>query len=65
MVIKEQKMYSFEKLKKALKKREEERYNALKKEVKQLREKIEHALTLFFESTASQSQTRYSGLEMH
>lgn len=58
-------MYSFEKLKKALKKREEEQYNALKKEVKQLREKIEHALTMFFESSTSRAQTNYHGLEMY
>ena len=58
-------MYSFEKLKAALKRREEERYEALKKEVKTLRQRIEEALEMFFESTASQSQTRYSGLEMH
>lgn len=58
-------MYSFEKLKAALKRREEERYEALRKEVKTLRQRIEEALEMFFESTASQSQTRYSGLEMH
>ncbi len=58
-------MYSFEKLKAALKRREEERYEALKKEVKTLRQRIEEALEMFFESTASQAQTRYSGLEMH
>ena len=58
-------MYSFEKLKAALKRREEERYEALKKEVKTLRQRIEEALEMFFESTASQSQTHYSGLEMH
>lgn len=58
-------MYSFEKLKKELKKREEERYNALKKEIRQLRDRIEKALTMFFESSASQAQVKYTGLEMY
>lgn len=58
-------MYSFEDLRRALKKREEERFNALKKEIKQLRDKIEKLLTLFFESSAGQAQVNYSGLEMH
>ena len=58
-------MYSFEKLKNALKKREEERYNALKKEIHQLKINIEKALTMFFESSASRAQTNYSGLEMY
>ena len=43
-------MYSFEKFKQALRKREEERYLALKKEVRDLRDKIEKALEMFFES---------------
>ena len=58
-------MYSFERLKEVLKKREQERFEALKKEVRQLRDKIEKALELFFESSAGQAQTHYSGLEMH
>ena len=58
-------MYSFENLKKALKRRDEENYESLKKEVKTMREKIEEALEKFFECTASQTQTRYSGLEMY
>lgn len=59
------KMYSFEKFKEALRKREEERYQALKKEIKQLQNKIEKMLTLFFESSASQARTSYTGLEMY
>lgn len=58
-------MYSFERLKQALRKREEERYEALKKEVVTLRDRIEKALEMFFECSASKSQTRYSGLEMY
>ena len=30
-----------------------------------MRDRIEKALEMFFESCASQAQTRYSGLEMH
>ena len=58
-------MYSFEKFKQALKKREEERYQALKKEINELKNKIERALELFFESSAGRAQTNYMGLEMH
>ena len=58
-------MYSFEKFKQALKKREEERYQALKKEINELKIKIERALEMFFESSAGRSQTNYMGLEMH
>ena len=57
-------MSNWEKFKQALKKREEEKYEALKAEVKKLRENIEKMLTLFFESTTSKSQTNYSGLGM-
>jgi len=58
-------MYSFEKFKQALKKREEEKFQALKKEVRDLRDKIEKALEMFFESSAGRAQTNYIGLEMH
>ena len=58
-------MYSFEKFKQALKKREEEKFQALKKEVRDLRDKIEKALEMFFESSAGRAQTNYRGLEMH
>ena len=58
-------MYSFEKLKMVLKKREEERYNALKKEIQSLKNHIEKALTMFFESSAGRAQTNYKGLEMY
>lgn len=58
-------MYSFEKFKQALKKREEERYQALRKEVKELKNKIERALEMFFESSTGRAQTNYRGLEMY
>ena len=58
-------MYSFEKFKQALKKREEERYQALRKEVRELRDRIEKALEMFFESSAGRAQVDYRGLEMH
>ena len=57
-------MSNWEKFKQALKKREEERYEALRKEVIKMRDNIERMLTMFFESTASKSQTNYSGLGM-
>ena len=55
-------MTSWEKFKQALKKYEEERYEALCAEVRKMRENIEKMLTMFFESTTSKSQTNYSGL---
>ena len=58
-------MYSFEKFKQALKKREEEKFQALKKEIKDLRDKIEKALEMFFESSAGRAQTNNRGLGMH
>ena len=58
-------MYSFEKFKQALKKREEEKFQSLKKEVRDLRDKIEKSLEMFFESSAGRAQTNYIGLEMH
>lgn len=58
-------MYSFEKFKQALKKREEERYQALRKEVKELKNKIEKGLEMFFESSTGRAQTNYRGLEMY
>ena len=56
---------NFEKFKLALKKREEERYEQLKEEIRKMRDNIEHFLTLFFESTASKAQTNYSNLQMY
>lgn len=56
---------TFENLKKALKKREEENYARLREEIIKLRDNIEHFLTVFFESTASKAQTNYQGLEMY
>ena len=56
---------NFEKFKLAQKKREEERYEQLKEEVRTTRDKIEHFLTLFFESTSSRAQTNYSSLQMY
>ena len=56
---------TFENLKKALKKREEENYARLREEILKLRDNIEHFLEVFFESTASKAQTNYQGLEMY
>ena len=58
-------MLNFERMKKALKKREEENYARLQEEVKKLRDNIEHFFTLFFESTTSETQTRYSTLSLY
>ena len=58
-------MYSFERLREVLKKKQEARFRLLKREIRHLKAKIEHGLELFFECTASKSQTRYSGLEMY
>ncbi len=58
-------MLNFENFKRALKKREEERFEQLKAEVRKVKATIEKLLTMFFESTACQSQTKYSGLDMY
>ena len=58
-------MYSFEKFKQALRIREEEKFQALKKEVRELRCKIEKALEMFFESSTGRAQTNYTGLQMY
>ena len=58
-------MLNFERMKKALKKREEENYAKLQDEVKKLRDNIEHFFTLFFESTTSEAHTRYTTLGMY
>ena len=58
-------MYSFEKLKMVIRRKQEARYRLLKREVRHMRENIEKGLTMFFESTAGRAQTNYSGLEMY
>lgn len=58
-------MYSFEQLKKALKKRDEVKYRLLRMEVRKVKAFIEKMLSLAFESTANQARTSYSGLEMY
>ena len=57
--------FNFEDFKLALKKRDEERYAKLQEEIRRLRDNIEKVLTMFFESTTSKAQTRYSGLGMY
>ena len=57
--------FSFEDFKLAMRKREEERYAKLQEEIRKLRDNIEKVLTMFFESTTSKAQTRYSGLGMY
>ena len=58
-------MTNFEKFKQALTRKKEEEYAKLMFEVKKLKENIELFLESFFESTTSQSQTKYSGLNMY
>lgn len=58
-------MYSFEKFKEALKKREEERFQALKLEIKKVREIIEKILTKCLESSSNLARTNYQGLDMY
>ena len=57
--------FNFEEFKLALRKREEERYAKLQEEIRKLRDNIEKVLTMFFESTTSKAQTRYSSLGMY
>jgi hypothetical protein len=58
-------MYNLEKIKKIIKKKQEARYRLLKREIRHMRDNIDKALTMFFESTAGRAQTNYSGLEMY
>ncbi len=58
-------MSNFERFKQALMRKKEEEYAKLMLEVKKMKDNIEHFLNLFFESTASQSQTRYTSLNMY
>ena len=58
-------MYSFERVKEALRKSEEEIVQALNNEFQHVKDKIERGLEMFFECSASKSQTHYSGLEMY
>ena len=58
-------MTNFEKFKQALLKKREEEYEKLMAEVKKVKENIEHFFELFFESTSSRAQTRYTNLSMY
>lgn len=58
-------MDAFTKFKLALKKREEENYELLKKEVKKVRETIEKILTAILETTSSNARANYTGLDMY
>ena len=58
-------MYNFERLRNVLKKRQEAKFRLLKREVRHMRDNIERALEMFFESSTSKAQVSYSGLEMH
>lgn len=58
-------MYSFERLKKVLKRKREARFRLLKREIRHMRDNIEKALTMFFESSAGRAQTNYTGLQMY
>ena len=57
--------FNFEEFKLALQKKREENYQKLLEEIRVLKKNIEHFLTLFFESSTSQAQTRYTNLQMH
>ena len=57
--------FNYENFKKALKKREEESFVALKEEVRKVKGNVEKMLALFCESSANQARTNYSGLEMY
>ena len=57
--------FNLEEFKLALQKKREENYQKLLEEIRVLKKNIEHFLTLFFESTTSQTQTRYTNLQMH
>ena len=58
-------MYSFEKFKEALKKREEERFIALKAEVKKVQATIEKILSMCLETSSNLARTNYQGLDMY
>ena len=58
-------MTTWKKLKEALKRREEQRFEELKAEVRKVRNTIEKLLTMAFENSANLARTNYSGLEMH
>lgn len=45
-------------------KRNEAKYRLLKREIRHISESIEKVFAKFFECTASQARTNYSGLEM-
>ena len=57
--------FNFERFKEALRKREEEQFEKLKKEIKELKTSIEIFLTKFLESTSNHARTNYYGLYMH
>ena len=56
-------MYSFERLKRVLKKKQEARFRLLKREIRHMRDNFDKALTMFFESASGRAQTNYTGLE--
>lgn len=56
--------FNYEKFKNALRKVEEERFLALKKDIEQVKAFVEKALTLCLESTANMSRTSYSGVDI-
>ena len=57
-------MYSFQKLKNALKESEIERQEVLKKDIEKVRNTVEKFLKMAMESTANVARTQYTGLEM-
>ena len=57
--------FNFEEFKLLLQRKREENYKKLLEEIRELKANIEHFLTLFFESTTSQTQTTSTNLQMH
>lgn len=58
-------MSDFEKFNAALKKNEEAKFSELQSDIKKVRNVVEKMLTSFFECSANQARTNYSGLEMY
>jgi len=58
-------MNKFESFKKLIQRKRDARFRLLKREIRHMRDNIEKALNMFFESSASRAQVDYSGLEMY
>lgn len=56
--------FNYERFKNALKKVEEERFLALKRDIEQVKAFVEKALTMFLESSANTSRASYLGVDL-